>query len=120
MDRDEQICLLLVGNGSAGFQRNEGIVLACVDLIRARPRLKQHAEPLGNVQNEIFFLKPIWGDGTCVMTAMAGVDDDLANLQPQCPDERSVTAGSGLGFVDIDFGSASEGFALLLAAAAVF
>ena len=99
MDGDEQVGLLFIGDGGAGLEGNEGIVVAGVDHLRTHAALKQLAEAQGHVKDELFLGQTVGADGAGIVPAVAGVDHDLANLEPKGADQRLLAVGSGLGFV---------------------
>jgi len=98
VNRDEQIRPLAVGNRGAGFERYEGIVLPCVNHLGAQSRFQQPPEALGHVEHYVFFEQAVGTDGACVVPAVTGIDDDLADLQPQCASQGTVAAGGGASF----------------------
>ena len=101
VNRNKQVGALLVGDGGAGFERNEGIVLARIDHFGAQPRFQQFAQAAADFEHQILFAQAIGADGPGIVAAMTGIDHDLANLQPQRADQRSLAAGRGLGFAYI-------------------
>src|SRR5581483_7733776 len=104
MNGHEQVGLFAIGDGGASLERNEGIVLTGVDHVRTEPALQQFAEAATNLQNQVLFLQTIRADGSGVMTAVAGIDDNAADLKTKRADQGTVAAGGRPGFPRIDFG----------------
>ena len=101
MDRNEQVGLLLVGDRGASLQRNESVVLAGKDHVSAEAGLQQLAQSPADVEHQIFFLQAIGTDGAGIVSAVAGIDHDPADLQSQGADQRAVAARGRRGFADI-------------------
>src|SRR5258708_20025485 len=101
MDRNEQVRLLLVGDRSASLKRNEGVVLASVDHVGAKAGLQQLTQPPADVEHQIFLLEAVGADGAGIVSPVARIDDDPADLQSQGANQRAVAATSGRGFADI-------------------
>src|SRR2546423_4872554 len=98
MDRDEQVGTLLVGDGGASFERDEGIVFTRENHLGAEARLQKFAQAPPHFKNQIFFLQPVGTDGARVVTAVSWVNDYFSDLQAQGPDQGAVAACGGLGF----------------------
>src|SRR6266498_3129019 len=113
MDGDEQVRLLLVGDGGASLKRDKSIVTAGVNHVRAKPGTQQLAQPSSHIKYEFLLFKTVGTDGAGIVAAMPGVDDDPPDFQTERPYERTVTSGGGLGLVDfwLGFGSFSPGLA---------
>src|SRR5512135_1737046 len=102
MHRDEQVRLLLIGDGGARFKRDEGVVVARVDDVGTEAVLKQLAEAKRDVENEIFFVQAVRADGTGVMPAMTGVNDDASDFEAQRADQQTVAVHGGLRGASVD------------------
>ena len=75
VDRDEQICLCLVGSVSTLVQRNEDITSAGVDYIHVgQVLLDISAEGKGNVQVDVLLFREST-EGTGIMSAMPGINN---------------------------------------------
>src|SRR5215471_15658323 len=83
MDRDEQVGALLIGDGGAGFERDEGIVLAGVDDFGAEAGLEQFAETAADVENQVFLFYAVGADSAGIVAAVSGIDDNLADLEAE-------------------------------------
>ncbi len=99
MDGDEQVGLVLVGDGSPRLQRDESIVVAGVDHVGAQPSLQQSTEAQRHVQHHILFHHAIGADGAGVVAAVSGVNHDAADLQAECARQAAVASRSGRSFV---------------------
>src|SRR5260370_34700472 len=93
MDGDDQISSLAVRNRGAGFEWNESVVLACVNDFGAEPGFEQTAEALGHVEHHVLLAQTVGTNGAGVMTPVTSVNDDLANLQTECANQRPVADG---------------------------
>src|SRR5215831_9277721 len=101
VDGDEEIGALAVRDGSAGFERDEGIVLAGVDDFSAEPGFELAAKTLGDIKYEVFFEQAIGTDGACVVPSMAGIDNDLADLETERANEGAIAGGGRTSFMDL-------------------
>ena len=93
MDRNEQVGLLLVGDRSASLKRNESVILAGINHVGAQPCLQEFAQAPAHVENQVFFFQAIGTDGAGIVSAVAGIDYDPADLQTQGADQRAISAG---------------------------
>jgi len=103
VDGEEEVGLGLVGDGGAGLKRDKGIVGAGVDDLGAELLVEQRTEAEGDVEDDIFFLQAVDAEGSGVVAAVAGVDDDAVDFEAEGADERGL-AGGGL-----ELGGASRG-----------
>ena len=83
MDGQEQVGLLLVGDGRPGLERNEGVVGARVDDFRVQAFLDQPADAQRDVEDQVLFEQALDSFGALVVPAVAGVDDDAADLEAE-------------------------------------
>src|SRR5438132_6607893 len=98
MNGDEQIRLLLVSDGGTRFQRDEGVVLPRENHLRSHPRLEQLAQALADIQNEVLFFESVRADRARIMPAVAGLNNNPANFDPQGPNPRAVSRPRRLSF----------------------
>src|SRR5271156_3416444 len=100
MHRDKQVGLRLIGDGGARLKRDEGVVAAGKDYVRAEALLEQLAEPEGHVENYVFFLNAIRAERARVVASVAGIDHDAANLETKRAHHGAAAVGGGVGFVN--------------------
>ena len=100
MNRDEQIRLILVGNGGPRLQRDKGVIPSGVLHFRSQPRLEHLPQPPGDIEDQILLEQPVRPNRARVETAMAGIDHNLSDLQPQGADQGSVALRHGLSLTD--------------------
>ena len=100
MNRNEQVCLVFVGDGRARFQRDERVVVAGVDHVRAQSRFQQPSQAQRNVEHQVFLQQPIRSDGSGVVSPVSGIDHDAADLQPEGANQAAVAIGRRRGLVD--------------------
>ena len=110
VDGNEKVGRFLVGDGGSSFEGYEGVVLAGVNDLGAEPGLQQLTQTAADVEHQIFFFEAIGADGAGIVASVARVDDDFSDLEAQGAGERTVAAGGGLGFADIQI--SGWGFAL--------
>ena len=99
VDRNEQIGLVLVGDGGPGFQRDEGVIVAGEDDVGSQASLQQAAQPQRDVQHQVLLHQAVGADGPSVVPAMPGVHHDAADLQTQGAGEAAFPGGGGLCFM---------------------
>ncbi len=123
MNRNEEVCLLFVGNGGARLQRDKSIIIAGVNHFRAQTVSSIFAQLQCDIQHQIFFRQAIGPDGAGVVTAMACIHHDLADLQSQRANQRTLTVRRGSRGVrgggsrgSFTGGCISDDFVLLVAA----
>ena len=80
MDGEEQIGFPFVGDGGAAFERDERIVRARVDHLRAQALLDQFAEPQSDVQNQILLQQALRSAGALIVAAVSRVQHDAVEL----------------------------------------
>src|SRR5580692_3402660 len=90
MNRDEEICFFGVGHGRALFERDKRIVGSREDDLAAQSALDELAEPLGDVEHQVFLSEAMRSDGPGVFSTMAGVDHDFAEFQPEHTYQRAI------------------------------
>src|SRR5689334_13179928 len=90
MDGKEQVGFALVGKRGTTFQWNERIVGAGVDDLGVQSLFDQLANALGNVEHEVLFQQTFYAGGALVMAAVAGVDDDAADLEAERAGKRTA------------------------------
>ena len=78
--RYKQVGLVLVGHRRARLQRNESIVIAGIDNVGAQSVLQQLAQPQRYIQHQVLFHEPARTDGAGIVTAVAGIHNDLSDL----------------------------------------
>ena len=100
MDRDEEVGLMLVGNRSARFQRDERIVVAGVNDICAQSRLQQLPQAQRHIEYQVFLQQAVRPNGSGVMPTMSGVDHDPSDLQSERANQAAVAIGGRRSFVD--------------------
>ena len=93
MYRDEQVRPLLVRDRGASFERYESVVLASVYDLGAQTGFQQTTEALSHIEHHVLLQQAIWPDRACVVASVASINHDLANLQSQRTNERTVAAG---------------------------
>ena len=101
VDGDEQIGLMLIGDGGARLQRNEGVVVAGVDDVGAQLALQQPAQAQRDVEHQIFFQQAVGADGSGVVAAVTGIDDDASDLQAESANQRALAVGGGLSLANL-------------------
>ena len=99
MDGDEQVGLMLVGDGGARLQRNERVVVAGVDHVGAQARLQQPAQAQSDVEHQILLHHPVRADGAGVVAAVSGIDHNASDLQSQRRGQAAIARRGRLGFV---------------------
>ena len=83
MNGKEEVGLCLVGDRGARLQRNKRVVVTGVDHIGAQPLLQKLAETKRHVENHLFLFNSAGSHSSRVMPAVAGIDDDAANLEAE-------------------------------------
>ncbi len=58
MNRDEEVSLRLVGDGGAGFKRDESVVAAGIDDVGAKALFEEAAEAKGYIEDDVFLSRP--------------------------------------------------------------
>src|SRR6516225_8573992 len=97
MDGDKQVGFGLVGNARAIFQRDKSVVGTGVNNLRAgKLLLNDFSKAQSDVETKIFFHQAGGADGAGVMSAMAGIDHNTADFQPQSASEGGLTISGGL------------------------
>src|SRR5271157_6034411 len=81
--RSDRIGLVLVGDGSTGFQRDEGVIVASEDDVSSHPSLEQPAQAQRHIQHQVLLHQAVRADGPSIVTAMPGVNHDAANLETE-------------------------------------
>ncbi len=76
MDRQEQVGLGFVGDFGAPLQRNERVVGAGENHFASHPFFDQVAQPLGDIQHQVFLAQPARTNRSGIVSAMARVEDD--------------------------------------------
>src|SRR5579864_804581 len=104
VDRNKQVGTLLIGDGGAGLERDEGVVFAGVDNLRAQTSLQQFAQFAPDFEYQILFFQAVRPDGSGIVAAMAGIDHDLADLQAESANQRAVAAGGWARFANVGIG----------------
>ena len=94
---EEEVGLGLVGDGGAGFEGDEGVVVAGVDDVGSEALLEQLAEAQGYVEDDLFFFNSSGTGGAGVVAAVAGVDDDASDFQAQGAHQGALAGSRGLG-----------------------
>jgi hypothetical protein len=84
---DEEIGLRFVGDGGAGFERDKGVVRACVDNLSAKAVVQELAEAECHVKDDILFSDAADAEGAGIVAAVAGVDNDAVDLEAERADE---------------------------------
>ena len=80
MDGDKQVSLVLVGNVGTGMQRDKDIRLTGIDDLHIRAvLLYQLAEGQRHIQIDGFLLGNL-SNSSCVIAAMAGINDQRKTL----------------------------------------
>ena len=97
VNRQEQVGFGFVGDFGAPFERDEGVVRAGVNHLAAHALLDQSAQPLGDVQNQILFAQAFRPNGSGIVPAMAGIENDAADLQAEHPDHGALAGCVPLG-----------------------
>ena len=92
MNADEQVCLCLIRDCRACFERDEGIVVAGIDDIGPKPLLQQFAQSQCHVEDNVLFLNAAGSERTGVMPTVAGINDDAADLQSKCADQGPLAS----------------------------
>jgi hypothetical protein len=106
---DKKVGVRFIGNSSALFQRDEGIIGTREDDFRARQALLDNfAEAEGNVQAQIFLHQTGWADGAGVMAAVSRVNYDTSDFEAEGAGKRGLAVVSWLGgdggLIEIRFG----------------
>ncbi len=101
MDRNKQIGPLLVRDRRPRFQRDECVVLPRIDDLGPQPRLQQFAQLAPDFEHQVFFFQAIRPDGSRIVAAMPGIDHNLADLQSQRADQRTIAARGWSGLTRI-------------------
>src|SRR6202000_485969 len=95
VDGKEEVGLRLVGDRRTGLQGYEGIVIAGIDGVGSQALLKQLAETQGYVEHHLLFFDSTRSCGAGVVSAVAGIDDDAADLEAKGAYQRSLAGGAG-------------------------
>ena len=93
----EEIGLRLVGDGCTGLQRYEGIVIAGIDDVGTQALLEQLAKTQGDVEHHLLFFNATRSHGAGVVSAMAGIDDDAADLEAEGAHQGALAGRGRLG-----------------------
>src|SRR5271170_2956258 len=100
MDGDEEICLGLVCDGRASLEWDESVIAASEDYVRAESLLEQLAKAQRDIENDILLLNPIGAKRSGVVAAVAGIDDDAADLKAKRAHHGASAVSGRVGFVD--------------------
>ncbi len=95
----EEIGLRLVGDGRSGLQRNEGVVIAGKDDVGAQALLEQLAQAQRDIEHHLLFFNATRSHGAGVMSTMAGIDDDAADLETECAHQGALAGRGRIGLV---------------------
>ena len=97
MDRDHEIGAPLVGDVRPLLQRNELVLLARVDDLRAHPPGEELAQTLRDVEDHVLLAQSSGPDGSRVMTAVPGIDENAIELESQGSREAVLAVGGSRG-----------------------
>ena len=100
VDGDEEVGLGLVGDRGAGLERDEGVVAAGEDDVRAETLPEQLAEPQRDIEDHILLFDAVGAERAGVMAAVTGIDHDASDLKPESANHRAAAVRGRLGFVD--------------------
>src|SRR5262249_52269022 len=95
------------------FQRNEGVILARVNNLCAQAALQQFAQTPADVDHKVFFQQAIGTNRSRVMSSVSGVNHNLADLQTERANQRSVAGRSRPRFSRINDGPRLRGLSLV-------
>ena len=94
MDRNKQVRLFLVRDGGASLEWNESVVLARINYVGAESSPQQFAQPPPDIQYQIFLLQTLGPNGAGIVSAVTGINHNLADFQSQSTDQGTIATGS--------------------------
>ena len=97
MDRKKQVGAPVVGCGRPGLQRDEGVVGPGQHHLGAHAALHEFGKAQGDVENHIFFEDAVRAARAFIVAAMAGIDHDPVDFQPQRAGQRTGRVFRGAG-----------------------
>ena len=83
MNGDEQVGALFIGDGRPFFQGNEGVIAARHHHLAAGVIFQKLLQLQPHIQDNIFLFQTGGSDGSRVVAAVPGIDDDPADFQAQ-------------------------------------